>query len=95
MQDIREESWEIEDQTRTQGYVLRFEPLFYIPTFTKKDFHYVHTGPSTKGPSTKNYKYKLGVHNSNSLTHHTPLRKGVGASKEKKLQLGDHLDHKQ
>ena len=42
MQDIRE-SLEIVDQTQTIRYVSRFEPLFYVPAFTKKDFHYVHT----------------------------------------------------
>ena len=40
MQDIRE-SLEIVDQTQTQGYVSRFEPLLYVPAFTQKNFHYV------------------------------------------------------
>ena len=42
-------------QTQTQEYILRFEPLLYIPTFTQNDFHYVHTRPSTKGPPPRNY----------------------------------------
>ena len=40
MQDIRVESWSIEDQTQTQGYVSRFEPSLNVPAFTQKDFHY-------------------------------------------------------
>ena len=31
---------EIEDQTKTQDYVSRFEPLLDIPAFTQKDFNY-------------------------------------------------------
>ena len=51
MHDIRErerEREEIVDQMQTQRYVSRFEPLLYVPAFTQKDFHYVHTGPSIK-----------------------------------------------
>ena len=47
---------------QTPRYVSRFESLFYVPSFTQKDFHYVHTGPSTKGPSSRNYNSTLGVH---------------------------------
>ena len=54
MQDMREIELEIVDQTQTTRYVSRFEPLLYVPAFTQKDFHYVHTGPSTKGPSLRN-----------------------------------------
>ena len=32
------------DQSQTSRYVSRFEPLLYVPAFTQKDFHYVHTG---------------------------------------------------
>ena len=34
MQDIREIELEIVDQTPTPRYVLRFEPLLYVLTFT-------------------------------------------------------------
>jgi len=50
------------DQTQTTRYISRFEPLLYVPSFTQKDFHYVHTGPSTKGPSSRNYNSILGVY---------------------------------
>ena len=50
------------DQSQTIRYVSRFEPLLYVPAFTQKDFHYVHTGPSTKGPSSRNYNSALGVY---------------------------------
>ena len=40
----RERELEKVDQTQTQRYVSRFEPLLYVPAFTQKDFHYiVHT----------------------------------------------------
>ena len=43
------------DQTQTSRYVSRFEPLLYVPAFTHKDFHYVHTGPPTKGTSIEEF----------------------------------------
>ena len=37
------------DQSQIQRYVSRFEPLFYVPAFTQKDFHeIVHTGLPTR-----------------------------------------------
>jgi len=50
------------DQTQTIRYVSRFEPLLYVPTFTQKDFHYIHIRPSTKGPPPRNYNSTLGAH---------------------------------
>ena len=48
------ESEEIVDQTQTQRYISRFEPLLYVPAFTQKDFHYnIHTGLPTQGTSTE------------------------------------------
>jgi len=72
MQDIisegrERESLEIVDQSQTQRYVSRFEPLLYIPAFTQKDFHYiVHTGLPTQGTSTED----LG---NTTLQYTTPL----------------------
>ena len=65
---IRErESLEIVDQSQTQRYVLRFEPLLYVPAFTQNDFYYiVHTGLSTQGSSTED----LG---NTTLEYTTPL----------------------
>ena len=77
---------------QTQGYVSRFEPLIYVPAFTRKDFHYVHTGPSTKGPPPRNYDLHTG--STQLQLSLTPLHKKQHKVK-KKLQLGDHLDHKQ
>ena len=65
------------DQTQTIRYVSRFEPLLYIPAFTQKDFHYVHTGPSTKGPLLRNYNSILRVHYS-SLKHNQLYTRGIG-----------------
>ena len=69
---------ELERKIRTQieGNVSRFEPLLYVPAFTQKDFHYVHTESSTKGPLLRNYNSTQGVHNS-SLTQ-IPLYKREG-----------------
>jgi len=56
MQDIRE--IELRDNgSNATRYILRFEPLLYVLAFTQKDFYYVHTGPSTKGPPPRNYNY--------------------------------------
>jgi len=52
------------DQMQTPRYVSRFKPLLYIPVFTQKYFHYVHTEPFTKGHPPRNYNSILGVHNS-------------------------------
>ena len=76
------------DQTQTQRYVSRFEPLLYVPAFTQKDFHYVHTEPSTKGPPPRNYNSTLRVHN--STLKHKPLHKRWALSKEGNT-LGDPM----
>ena len=74
MQDIRErESLEIVDQTQTLRYVSRFESLLYVPTYTQKDFHYVHTGSPTKGTSTEEFaitklEYKTPLFNTTIST---------------------------
>ena len=46
----------------------------YVPAFTQKDFHYVHTGPSTKEPSLRNYNFTLGVHYSSLKYNHLYTR---------------------
>ena len=53
--------------------------MLYSPAFTQKDFHYVHTGPSTKGPPPRNYNSTLGVHYS-SLKHNHLYTRGVGTN---------------
>jgi len=68
------------DQTQTPRYVSRFEPLLYVPTFTQKDFHYVHIRPPTKGTSTEEFAItELGVHNS-SLYHNHLYSRGKAQS---------------
>ena len=62
------------DQTQTTRHVLRFEPLLDVPAFTQKDFHYVHTGPSTKGVPPRNYNSTLGVHYSSLKHNHLYIR---------------------
>ena len=75
-----------------QGYVLRFEPLLYVPTSTQKDFYYVHTGPSTKGALLRNYNSTPRVHNS-SLYTITSTQEGrhKPSTKQKKIKLGDPM----
>ena len=65
------------DQPQTTRYVSRFEPLLYVPAFTQKDFHYVHTEPSTKGPPPRNYNFTLRVHYS-SLKYNHLYTRGIG-----------------
>ena len=65
------------DQTQTSRYISRFEPLLYVPVITQKDFHYVHTGPSTKRPPLRNYNSTLGVYYS-SLKHNHLYTRGTG-----------------
>ena len=55
MKDIREIEFRDSGSNANTGYVLRFEPLFYVPAFTQKDFHYVHTGPPVQGTSTEEF----------------------------------------
>ena len=47
-----------------------------VPAFTQKDFHYVHTGPSTKEPPLRNYNSTLGVHY--FLKHNHFYTRGIG-----------------
>ena len=81
---------------QTRRYVLRFEPLLYVPAFTQKDFHYVHTGSSTKGPPLRNYNSTLGVYNSSLNTQTSKQEVDTKPiTKQRKNTLGDHKDHKQ
>ena len=77
---------------QTTRYVLRFELLLYVPAFTQKDFHHVHVGPSTKGPSPRNYNSTLGVHYS-SLNHNHLYTRGIGTKpkQRKDYNLGDSM----
>ena len=94
MQYIKRES-ERKIQMQTQGYASRFEPLLYVPAFTYNDFHYVHTGPSTKGTSTDELQLQLGVHNSTLFLLYTRGREKAQYKAKKEIQLGDHKYYKQ
>ena len=78
------------DQTQTTRYVSRFEPLLYVPAFTRKDFNYVHTEPSTKGPQLRNYNTALEVYYS-SLKHNHLYIRGIDTNPKKRrdYKLGD------
>ena len=55
---------------------------------TQKDFYYVHTGPSTRGPLLKNYNTILRVHYS-SLKHNHLYTK---PKQRKDYNLGDPMN---
>ena len=74
------ESWEIVNQTQTPKYVSRFELLLYVPAFTQKIFHYVHTH---KGTFTKELQIQPGVHNSSLSPLHKRKAQSLAQSKEK------------
>ena len=65
------------DQKQIPRYVLRVKPLLYVFAFTQKYFHYVHTGPSTKGPPLRIYNSTLGVYNFSLKYNHLHIR-GIG-----------------
>ena len=77
VQDIREIELRDSGSNANNRYVSRFEPLLYVPAFTQKDFHNVHTGPSIKGTLLRNYNTTLGVHYS-SLKHNHLYTRGIG-----------------
>ena len=52
-----------------------FESPLYVITFTQKDFHYVHQGPSTKGSPPMNYNNTNKEYTTPTLT---PLHNKVG-----------------
>ena len=64
MQDIREIELRDSGSNANTKICFEVESLLYVLAFTQKDFHYVHTGPSTKGPLLRNYNSTPGVHNS-------------------------------
>ena len=83
-----------EIQMQTQGYVSRFEPPLYIPAFTQKDFNYplkiFHKGTSIE-------ELQLTTRSIQLQLSHTSTQEGRHKAKhktKKRLQLGDHLDHK-
>ena len=77
MQNIRE--IELRDNGSNANNKICFEvrALLYVPTFTQKNFHYIHIGPSTKGPSPRNYNCTLGLLYS-SLKHNHLYTRGIG-----------------
>ena len=77
MQDIRD--IELRDSGSNANNKICFEvqATALRPRLTQKDFHFVHTGPSTKGPPLRNYNSTLGVHYS-FLIHNHLYTRGIG-----------------
>ena len=88
MKDI----WDIElrdseSNTKTKIF-FEVQATALFSAFTQKDFDYVHTGPSTKGPPLRNYNSIPGVHNSSLKHDHLYIRgKAQSESKEKGYNL--------
>jgi len=82
IQDIREIELRDSGSNANNKICSRFKPLLYVPAFTQKDFHYVHIGPSTKGPPLRNYNSTLRVHYS-SLKHNHLYTRGIDTSQSK------------
>ena len=69
MQDIKEIEFRDSGSNANTKIYFKVRATILRPAFTKKDFHYVHTGPPTKGTSTEKFAIiKLKVHNL-SLIH--------------------------
>jgi len=49
MQDIRKIEFRDSGSNANNKICFEVRAILYAPAFTQKDFHYVHTGPSTKG----------------------------------------------
>ena len=81
------------DQKQTTRYVSRFEPLLYVLAFTRKDFYYIHIGPSTMGLSLRNYNSTIGVHYS-SLKHNHLYTRGIGTKPNHNLLYTRGISHK-
>ena len=75
MQDIREIEFRNNEPNANTRYVSRFEPLLYVPAFTQKDFHYIHTGPPTQGTSTEEFAIT-------NLEYTTPLSNVTTSTQE-------------
>ena len=89
MQDIKKG----EIQTLTQGYVLRFEPLPYVPAFTQKDFHYVHKRPPTKGTFTEEFVI-TNLEYTTPLSNTTTSTQGQGTKPKIQSPLHKRGGHK-
>ena len=77
MQDIRE--IELRDSGSNANNKICFEvrATALRPDLHTEEFHYVHTGPSTKGPPLRNKNTTLRVHNSSLKYNHLYIR-GIG-----------------
>jgi len=83
IQDIREIEFRDSGSNTSTKICLRFEPLLYIPAFTQKNFHYVHTGPPTKGTSTEEFAIT-------NLEYTTPLSNTTTSTQEARHKAKTH-----
>ena len=77
MQDIREIELRGNGLNANNKICFEVRATALRPRLHIEDFHYVHIGPSTKGPPLRNYNTTLGVHYS-SLKHNHLYTRGIG-----------------
>ena len=69
MRDIKSRELRETDPNTNTMICFEVEPPLYVPAFTQKDFHYIHQGPSTKGPSPRNYNVYKSEYITSTLSH--------------------------
>ena len=96
MQDIKSTELREKDPNANAKICFEARATALCPRLHTEGFPLSTIGSSTKEPPPRNYNvYKQSVYNSNS---HTFTQEGRHKAKNKvkrKLQLDDHLDHKQ
>ena len=92
MQNIREKELRDSRSNANNKICLEIRATALLPAFIQKDFYYVYIGPSTKGPSLRNYCSTLGVHYSSPKYNHVYTR-GIGTKpkQRKDYNLGDPM----
>ena len=93
MQDIRE--IELRDSGSNANNKIFFEvrASLYVPALHTEGFSiYIYTGSSTKGPSPRNYNFKLGVYY--SLNHNHLHTRGIRHKAKQQSPLYKRDKHK-
>ena len=74
MQDIREIKFRDSGSYTNTKICFKARALLYVSAFTQKNFHYIHTGPPTKGTSTEEFAI-TNLEYTTPLSNTTPLHK--------------------
>ena len=84
MQDIKERERENRSNSNT-GICFEVRATALCLRLHTEGFHYVHTGPSTKRPTLRNYNSTLRVHNLSVKHNHLYIREKVQSQKKEKV----------